>query len=678
MTDTGPSGAASEPTQPSTLAGRLRDLADIPAGAGAFGLAAGLAAFVVALAMAVTHLAQIWGYYLPSGQFKNLHLGLGLLICTLVMLAKTGPREYVQRAMLLLALVGTLVCFVFIHVEYEELVTTRTFFAVPADFWIGVLLIVVAFYVCGREWGWTIPVMALIAMAYGHWGNLLPGELFWHGGLGLERLVGYASIPYFQGLLGGLTELSAGTIFVFMIFAGILQVTGGIEFIIAVGRALGGRSRAGPAQVAVISSGFMGMISGSSVANVAATGAFTIPMMKRSGFKPEFAGAVEAVASTGGQLTPPVMGLAAFLIVGTTGIPYLEVMLAAAFPALIYYTHLMLGVHLRAVALGIDTRVTGQSAYGMEPVPLRDALLRYGHLLIGIGVLVWLLVIQMPAGTAALYSIFALIGLDAARRLATGYRQPLRALGGILRMILAGLNVGARGGAQVAVVIAVIGVMVEVLAVTGFAQKLSNMMLDLADGRLWLLLLIAALTCLVFGLGLPTSAAYIIVAVLGAPAMMKLGVPELAAHMFVFYFANVSAITPPVAVSALVAANIAGGRFMTTAFTSMQLGLPGFLLPFLFVMRPEILGIDAGFWLQAFVAAIALVAVLALNVAIEGFLLRPMKFWERLLVLPAAFGLLEPGWVTSAIGLALLAFVVALQFRPVGREPALQSAGPPQ
>ena len=665
-------------SEPAGLSGFIREIADIPTARGRLGVAAAGAALVVALAMAIVHLAQIWGYYLPSGQFKNLHLGLGLLVCALVMLAKAPPGRTFDRAILLLAVAAILVPVVFIHVEYEELVTTRTFFAEPQDFWIGVLLIVVAFYICGREWGWTIPALALAAMAYGHWGNLLPGDLFWHGGLGLERLVGYASIPYFQGLLGGLTELSAGTIFLFMIFAGILQVTGGIEFIIAIGRALGGRSRAGPAQVAVISSGFMGMISGSSVANVAATGAFTIPMMKRSGFKPEFAGAVEAVASTGGQLTPPVMGLAAFLIVGTTGIPYLEVMLAAAFPALIYYVHLMLGVHLRTVALGIDTRkVSQKDADGMEPIGVGEAMLRYGHLLLGIAVLVWLLVIQMPAGTAALYSIGALIALDSLRRLVTGYREPLKALGGILRMVVTGLNVGARGGAQVAVVIAVIGVMVEVCAVTGSAQKLSNMMLELADGRLWLLLLIAALTCLVFGLGLPTSAAYIIVAVLGAPAMMKLGVPELAAHMFVFYFANVSAITPPVAVSALVAANIAGGRFMTTAFTSMQLGLPGFLLPFLFVVRPEILGIDASLWVQAAVAGLALIAVLSLNVALEGFLLRPMRLWERLLVLPAAFGLLEPGWITTVIGLALLAVVVVLQMRPVPQRAALGSAGPP-
>ena len=655
---------------PSRLAALVHDLADLPASGGRLGTAAAAAALAAALAMAGIHLLQIWGYFLPAGQFKNVHLGFGLLVCALVMLAKVPADRRWDRIALSLAIVAILVSLVFIHVEYEELVTTRTFFAEPIDFWMGVLLLLVALYICGREWGWTIPALAVAAMAYGYWGNLLPGELFWHGGLRLERLIGYASIPYFQGLLGGLTELSAGTIFIFMIFAGILQVTGGIEFIIAIGRALGGKSRAGPAQVAVISSGFMGMISGSSVANVAATGAFTIPMMKRSGFKPEFAGAVEAVASTGGQLTPPVMGLAAFLIVGTTGIPYSEVMLAAAFPALIYYVHLMLGVHLRTVSLGIDTRTIGSDGSGLEPISLGVALFRYGHLLLGIVVLVYLLILQMPAGTAAFYAIGALIGLDTVRRLITGFRDPIGAIGGVLRMIVSGLTVGARGGAQVAVVIAVIGVMVEILAVTGFAQKLSNMMLDLADGRLWLLLLIAALTCLVFGLGLPTSAAYIIVAVLGAPAMIKLGVPELAAHMFVFYFANVSAITPPVAVSALVAANIAGGKFMPTAFTSMQLGLPGFLLPFLFVVHPEILGIGVGVGTQAVIAAIALIAVLSLNVAIEGHLLRPMRVWERLLVLPAAFGLFYPGWTTTLIGLALLGAVVALQLIPERRTAA--------
>ncbi|MFN4088676.1 MAG: TRAP transporter permease [Alphaproteobacteria bacterium] len=645
----------------------LRELSDLPTANGAVGLAAAAAALLVALSMAAIHLVQIWGFVLPSGQFKNVHLGFGLTLCALVMIAKAPAGRRVDRALLGVALAAVLVSFVFIHVEYEELVTTRTFLAQPSDFWIGVTLLLAALYICGREWGWTIPALAVAALAYGYWGNLIPGELFWHGGLRLERLIGYASIPYFQGLLGGLTELSAGTIFIFMLFAGILQVTGGIEFIIAIGRALGGRSRAGPAQVAVISSGFMGMISGSSVANVAATGAFTIPMMKRSGFKPEFAGAVEAVASTGGQLTPPVMGLAAFLIVGTTGIPYAEVMLAAAFPAFIYYVHLMLAVHLRTVALGIDTRTIAAASPGLEDVPIGVALWRYGHLLLGIAVLVTLLIQQMPAGTAALYSIGALLALDGTRRLLAGYRDPLGALAGILRMVVAGFNTGARGGAQVAVVIAVIGVMVEILAVTGFAQKLSNMMLDLADGRLWLLLLIAAFTCLVFGLGLPTSAAYIIVAVLGAPAMMKLGVPELAAHMFVFYFANVSAITPPVAVSALVAANIAGGRFMTTAFTSMQLGLPGFLLPFLFVVHPEILGIGVGAGTQALVAAIALIAVLSLNVAIEGHLVRPMRIWERALLLPAAFGLLYPGWTTTAVGLVLLLAVAAFQALPERR-----------
>lgn len=624
-------------------------------------------ALLVGVAMAAVHIAQTWAFFLPSGQFKNLHIGLALALCALGLLEATPvERRRLRIGLALLALL-TAVPLVYIHVEYTELVEVRSLFPEPPDLWIAILMLLVASIVAGLQWGWSIPALAAGAIVYGRYGDLLPGDLLWHGGLGWERLISYTSIPNFQGLLGPMTELSAGTIFMFMLFAGVLGAAGGVEFIIALGQSLGGRSRGGPAQVAVLSSGFMGMISGSSVANVAATGVFTIPMMKRAGFKPEFAGAVEAVASTGGQITPPMLGLAAFLIVGLTDIPYAQIMAATVFPALIYYAHLMVAIHLRTFAIGLDAR---QAPADAEAPTLREAFRRYGHLLVGIGVLVTFLMLQMPPANAALYALAALLALDAAKRLYDRRGEPAAGLIEIVRMSLRGLLEGARGGAQIAVVIAVIGVLIEILAVTGFAQKLSNMMLEIADGRLWSLLLMSAATCLVFGLGLPTSAAYILVALLGAPAMIKLGVPVLAAHMFVFFFANISALTPPVAVAALVASNIAKSRFFPTALIAVQLGLPGFLLPFLFVIRPEILGIDSSFGEQALVSAIALAAVIALNMAIEGYMLRPMRAWERLLILPAAFGMLDPGWLSTAIGLALLGLVAGRQYLLVRREAA--------
>jgi len=624
-------------------------------------------AMTIAVGMAVLHMAQVKWFFLPSGQFKNLHLGLAVLIAFLGAWEVSSPEQRrLRRAYPVLAAL-VLIPLVYIHIEYQALTQQRRFLPNQADTLIALALLALAFLSTVRQWGWTIPALAVVALLYGYFGYLLPGELLFHGGISFGRLIGYTSIPYFQGLLGSLTELSAGTIFLFMLFAGVLKVTGGIDFIIRVAYAIGGRSRAGPAQVAVVSSGFMGMLSGSTVANVASTGALTIPMMKRFGFRPEFAAAVESVASTGGQFMPPVMGLAAFLIVGITGIPYVEVMAAAIFPALIFYLYLMLGVHIRAARLGLDAKEQMIEEGGTAREAIVGAFRDYGHLLLGIAVLVYFLVIRMPPGTAALNATLALLVLDAAKQIVKHRRdlpEGLRAAG---RMIVRSLEDGARTGAAVATVIAVINILIEILAVTGFAQKLSNTMLELAGGELWLLLIIAAGTCLAFGLGLPTSAAYILVALLGAPALAELGVPLLAAHLFVFYFANMSGLTPPVAVTALVGANIAQARFLPTALLAVRLGLPGFLLPFLIVARPEIIGLDAGIGVQLMAVALAALAVMSLNVILEGYLFAPVGLIERGLLLPAAFGMLYPGWLSTVIGMLLLAAVFTRQLWSVQR-----------
>ena len=622
---------------------------------------------IAAVAMALLHMAQVQFYFLPSGQFKNLHLGFAILVVLLTLIERTAPERVWSRRWLSLLALLAIVPTVYIHLEYQALVEIRSFKPNTADTFVAMGLVLLSLYTAGRQWGWTIPVLAFASMIYALYGMHLPGELFAHAGIKFGRMIGYTSIPYFQGLLGGLTELSAGTIFMFMLFAGVLQVTGGIDFIIKMAYAIGGRTRAGPAQVAVVSSGFMGMISGSTVANVATTGTLTIPMMKRYGFKPEFAGAVEAVASTGGQVTPPVMGLAAFLIVAITGIPYVEIIAAAAAPAFIYYAYLMFAVHIRALKVGLDARDAKYAGFELtgsgelERMTLTRACLEYGHLLFAIIVLVVFLVRTMPPGTAALYSLLTLLVLDVLKRLVKQRATPLAALADVGRMLVQGLEAGARTGAQVAIVVAVMAILIEFMSVTGFAQKLSVLMLDLAGGNLMLLMFMAAATCLAFGLGLPTTAAYILVALLGAPALVELGVPLLAAHMFVFYFANVSAITPPVAVASLIASNIANANFVGTAMLSVRLGLPGFLLPFLFMVHPEILGLDTTFAMHMLVTALALVAVMALNVVAEGYFLTRLVWWERLMLAPAAFGLLWPGFAPTAVGVALLAVVVVRQ-----------------
>ena len=611
---------------------------------------------LLALAMVAVHVFQLFTFTLPSGQFRNLHLAFSVAIGFLALIETLQPSRRLVAALGWLAVALTAAVAVYIHLEYRALTEVRSFLPNEADIVVGLLLLALALILSGFQWGWTIPALALIGLAYGLWGYMLPGDIFFHGGIAPKRLLAYTSIPYFQGLLGGLTSLSAGTIFMFMMFGGALKATGAIDFIVKVGFAVGRHSKAGPALVAVTSSGLMGTVSGSTVANVASTGALTIPLMKRYGFKGSFAGAVEAVSSTGGQLMPPVMGLAAFLIVGMTGIAYNSVMLAAIAPALIYYAYLMLAVHLRASNLGLDAR---DIVLDDDGVSLGRATLRQWHLMAAIALLVWLLVTGTPAGLAALIAVLTLLGLDALITIITGYARPA-AWAEAARRVLNGLIEGARSGAAVATVIAVIGVLIEVLTVTGFAQKLSFFMLDLSDGSLFTLSIVVALSCLVFGLGLPTSAAYFIVALFGAPALVELGVPLLAAHMFVFYFANLSAITPPVAVAALVGANIAEARFWPTAFQAVRLGLPGFLLPFLFLFEPQILGLQGHLGHQLIAIVQALIATAALNFAIEGRIFGRISLVERFILFLAAFGLIY--WLTW-VELVSLAIILAIAVR---------------
>ncbi len=615
---------------------------------------------VVAIAFVTGHVLQVIYYVLPSGQFKIMHVG-GAALIILLTLAAAAHRLPARWLHVALAAVAAYVIW-YVFTEHRALTTQRSFLPNQNDLIVASLLLGLALYAAMREWGWVVSLIAVVGLLYGYFGHLMPEGLLYHGGLSLRRLIGYTSIPYFGGLLGSLAELSAGMIFPFMLFAAALQATGCVSFIMDVAYRIGGRTRAGPAQIAVISSGFMGMVSGSSVANVASTGALTIPLMKRVGFKPEFAGAVEAVASTGGQITPPVMGLAAFLIVGMTGIPYVEVIAAAIFPALIYYLYLMVAVHLRAVKVDLDAssdEVLVQEFAARDPLWL--ACLKHTHFFIGITYLVWVLIATNLPGRTAVEATGILLGVFVAREILFSWRGLGTIADNLLRLLGRTTYDGALRGAQIGIVVAVIGVLVDVLAVTGFAQKLSFFMLELARGELWPLLFVAALACLAFGLGLPTSAAYILVALLGAPALVALGVPLIAAHFFVLFFANISAITPPVAVCCLVAAKIAEGRFFRTSFIAVRLGLPGFVLPFLFVIHPEILGVDASFGYAAIVAAMALLGVLAVNVILEAYLFRPLGWLERIMLLPAAFGLLHPSLWASMTGIAIFAAIAAWQ-----------------
>lgn len=606
---------------------------------------------LLTLVMVATHLAQTFLFYLPSGQFKALHLGFSLLI--VFALAVDQARHTTARLGFSLLFVVAAISAGYVLVEYQGLITERVFGPEDRDVIAGCALIVACLAAAWQQWGATIPIIGVLGLLYGYYGNLMPTEVLHHSGLDFERLISYASIPNFQGVLGSLTALSASTIFVFMVFAGLLKATGGIDFIMGFATKLAGNSRGGQAKIAVLSSAFMGMISGSTVANIASTGTMTIPLMKRTGFTAPFAGAVEAVASTGGQMTPPVMGLTAFLMVGVTGIPYDEVILAATIPAALYYFYLLFSIHLQAVR--DQDQVTAEA--GSDIPPARALLARYGHLLIAIAVLVYLLVTQMPPAYAAAYGCMTIIVLELVSALIRDHRNPLEGLKAAVVRLLDGLREGGFSGATIAVIVAVIGIFVEILTATGFAQKLSYLMLGIANGNVAVMLVIAALACLAFGLGLPTSAAYILVALLTAPALIDMGLSTMAAHMFVLYFAIFSALTPPVAVASLIAARIAEAPYFATSMQAVKLGLPGFFLPFLFVARPELLLIGGSPLDQIWVIAVSVLAMIALNIAMIGQGFGRTAWPLRVLMLLAAVIILVPGITGTIVGTAV---VVAL------------------
>ncbi|MEO0894383.1 MAG: TRAP transporter fused permease subunit [Pseudomonadota bacterium] len=607
------------------------------------------------LFMAISHVVQLWFLWIPSSLFKALHLCLGIVV---LCVWNAQRRSHFLRSTvdLVLGCVAA-VCLAYVFFSFEALIHERLFGPSQTDVIISILLLVAAVATSYGVWGITIPLIAVGALLYGYFGYIFDSDLLYHSGVRFERLISYTSIPFFEGLLGSMTGLSGGLIFVFMLFAGLLRTTGGIDFILTLAERLGGRTVGGPAKVAVVGSGIMGMISGSTVANVASTGSITIPLMKKNGFKGSYAGAVEAVASTGGQFMPPVMGLTAFLIVGITGIPYGTVMMAALMPALIFYGNLFCAVHFQAVSSGMRP----QAQDGMARSSLIRDFKEYGHLVLAVVLLVYLLVGRMPPGHAAVIAAIFIIASEIIKQVLLSRSAPLSGLKLALQRIIAGLHEGVVNGAQLAVVIAVIGVLVDMMTITGFAQKLSNLMLGVADESIVVLLCLAALSCLVFGLGMPTPAAYSLVAVVGAPALVDFGVELLTAHMFVFFFANMSAVTPPVALAALVASKLAKDSYARTAFNASVLGLPGFMIPFLFIVYPEILMLDGTLLTRAIAFGSIFIGFVALNVAISGTMLTAnLAPQSRMGALIAACFLLWPSALASVIGVTLFSILLWL------------------
>lgn len=512
------------------------------------------------------------------------------------------------------------------------------------DVIMGTLLVVIVLEAARRSTGWPVPIVAIIFLLYSYFGPYLPGDLA-HRGYSIKRLSTYLSLST-DGIFGVPLGVSASFIFLFILYGAILQKSGAGKFFTDLAFSLTGWTTGGPAKAAVVSSCFFGMISGSSVANTVTTGSFTIPLMKRTGYKPEFAGGVEASASTMGQIMPPIMGAAAFLMAEFLGLPYIKICIAAAIPALLSFFSTFMQVHFRAVLKGIK----GLPRADLPNV--RQTFAMGWHHLISIVVLIYFLALNYSPERAVFWALIVTIVVSATRK-------HTRMSGNDL---LDALRDGAVGSVEVAAACAAAGIIIGCITVTGLGLKFSQLIIDLSGGHLLFALPLTMLACLALGMGVPTTAQYIIISTLAAPALMHLGVEAIAAHLFIFYFGTRADITPPVALAAYAGAGIAGSNPMKTGYAAFQLGLAGYIIPFMFVYGPELLIIPSSSVFKIVLATTtAIIGVYCLAAAVQNCLFIKTARHERLILFVVAFLLIKPGLLTDIAGMVLFAAVIILQ-----------------
>ena len=510
-----------------------------------------------------------------------------------------------------------------------------------SDMVIGVLLMLLTLEFARRNVGGILPGIAVVFVLYAMLGPYLPGML-WHRGYDLERIITQVSLST-EGIFGVSLGVSANYIFIFVLFGSILSVTDIGKFYIDLAIKGVGKGTGGPAKAAVVSSSLFGSISGSAVANVVGTGVITIPLMKSTGYKPEFAGAVEAVASTGGQIMPPMMGAAAFIMAEILGIPYYKVALGALIPALIYYGSVFAMVHFRAKRSGL----TGIDTSYLPGI--KEMMKSKGILLLPIVLLIVLLVfLQMSAMKASIYTVIATLLIAA---VFSGMR---------MKELIAAFEDAAKTSVVVISSTACAGIIVAMINLTGIGLKFSNLMISMAGQNILLILLLLMLASLLMGMGLPTTPCYLILAVLGAPALIRLGVEPLAAHMFVFYFGCISMITPPVALAVYAATSIAESDYWKTAFHALTLGISAFIVPFMFVYNPSLLWIGSPLTI-AVTGITAMLGAILLGAGLSGWFLAKTNAVERILLVASGFLLIDPAAWTNYLGLAGLAVVLILQ-----------------
>jgi len=577
---------------------------------------------------------------------RSIHVGFILALAFLYFPAgRRSPRG--KPSAMDLVLVGLSVAVTVFTVIRRDAFLSRAGVAILSDNIAGAILMVLVLEATRRSVGGQMLWISIICLLYAWLGKYMPG-VFSHRGHTINRII-YNMYLTTDGLFGLPVGVSSTYLIIFVILASILDKSGLGKLFNDLAMGIGGRFSGGPAKVSVIASALTGMISGSAASNVATTGAFTIPLMKKLGYQPHFAGAVEAAASTGGQIMPPIMGSAAFIMAEYLGMPYLTIAAAAVIPATLYFVSVYFQVDLRARSL----KLKGLTKEEMPDV--KKTVLRYGQMIIPMIVLIWL----MMQGRTALYSAFFAVCLTI---LLSWFRKETRI--GLKEAKIVSVN-AARSSVSIGVSMAAAGFMIAVFSMTGLGIILADNIVAISGGSLLAVLLLTLAVAIVLGLGLPTSACYVITSSICVPILTKVGVAPFQAHFFVFYYSCLSTVTPPIALAAYVAAGIANASTDKVGWAAFKLALAGFIVPFFFIYSPKMLLVDTNAFGIIFAAVSGIVGVFLLAVSIEGYLHIKLPIWLRPVFFVASILFIAPSVTTTLIGLgiAVVAYLLVLMLK---------------
>ena len=605
---------------------------------------------LVSIAFVVFQLYSSLSGMVTAQILRATHLAFVQMLAFLLFPAtKKLPRNHLPWYDVVLALVGA-ACWFYIVVNFQEL-ARRTGAFTFLDIFVACVGILVLAESCRRIVGLPILIIATCFVLYALFGRYMPGFLN-HRGYSIKRVAAHLFYNT-EGIMGVPIGACSTFIFLFILFGALLEKTGIGQFFIDICNAIAGGASGRPAKVAVLTRALLGTVSGSSVSNTVGSGSFTIPMMKKLGYKSEFAGAVEAAASTGGQLMPPIMGAAAFLMAESLGMPYIKIVKAAIIPALLYFTGIFITVHLEAHKLGLK-------GLPREQLPkFLPLFLRKGYMLLPLIAIVFFLCI----GRTAVYAAFMGIAVCVAIGVVTSFvdvaqgRKPTFSANDIVEVMCS----AARNIISVAIACAMAGIIIGVVTLTGIGLKFGAGLISISHGIAFITLFLTMISSIILGMGAPTTANYLITSTITAGAIIQLGYEPIAAHMFAFYFGIIADVTPPVALAALAGAAIAKGKPMKTALNATKLAIGAFIIPYIFVFSPAMLMINTDLMGILSISMSASIGMFAISAALEGYVFRKESIVERILFAIAGFSCVIPGYMSDVFGFIIIGSLIAYQ-----------------